>query len=867
MNKSLLLFGWITFFLHTLGVGQTLRGHVKGQNIEIIGAIVTITELDSVSILSYCISDESGYWEVYYENITDKLLKISYLGFKDTLIKISNLANITKPINISLSVDPNILEEVVVSDTRLGIVHQGDTLIYDVKAFKSETDTELKQVLNRMPGIEVDQKGNIYYNGKKVEKLLVEGKDILQDQHKLAGESLAPKDVNKIQIIEQYRSFRELFSKGYTEKVALNILLTEEAKAKVNGELNAQVGVKSKYFSKGSMYRASDPVSHALFLRSNNVGDPTFTGADYINMQQSLAKALENADGNINNILPSEFMKPLDAKSITEHFLAYSTEMNASRKTKINISSTGFLSQRQLFHSYDRIYLPSSQQMVGDNEGKSSIPFINLSSSIQYKMNPFVNLEIFIPFEYKKSNTKSNYEGNFNNMYFEGENASNNKKISTAPFFSMTGKIKSKWVFGLSTVYQYENTTNDMGISEPIPIFNSDYYRLLQSQTIIKSTTDVKSYIQFNTQSTKFGFSYNLDIINSKNNLLHEPEFNSFQSKMLHFQDINSVSEIFIQTEKNNFLFKSNYKINAFSRSKNIDTKQYFSLQTTSLLLKYSISQFHFLLLKAGIKDDAISFENCWENNLVLDSRTISTGYSNPFEKSKQISFSLSYLNFKPVQKRRLHLLLEFLSTTNPIVITSETNSTFVSYLPALGKITTKKRAASIYNHPISKFISLRLKLDIFYQYQVGITTYDIKFRSSDVLIGITSKDLKLLNFDLFYRKSHSKQIVNSFPFNGVHNEISININTKISKCTVELTNNLHFQNSNFASQKLSYFQIGFNLDCKLKSNLSFVVEGRDILNLVEKQIFRPVFRDNYYENQQFYRFQGNVTFGMRFII
>ena len=755
----------------------------------------------------------------------------------------------------------------LVTDTRIGIVHHGDTLMYDVKAFKSDTDTELKQVLSRMPGIEVDQNGDIKYNGKKIEKLLIEGKDILQDQHRLAGESLNPNDVSKIQIIEQYRSFRELFSKDNTDKVALNIILTDEAIAKINGEIQGQVGIPKKYTAKSSLYRVADTISHALFVRSNNVGEPTFTAADYINMQHSWAKTLENADGNINNILPSDFIKPWNVKSVTEHFIATSTEIAASNTLNFNLASTGFLSKRQQYNSFDRIYFPSSSHINGMNNGSSRIPFLNLSATIKYKVNPTTHLEIYLPFEYKSSNTTSTYQSEYSNMFFDGVNTIDGKKTITTPSIYLTGIIKSKLAYGVNTSYHYENASTIQKISELMPIFNSDYNMLIQNQVLRMRNFDAKSYIYYNDINMKFGVSYRLNTKRTNNNLMHEPDFESLKASMLWYQDLNIIWDVFVQKETGRFLLKTTYEVNKKVRMKSRDLKEDFLLNDGNILLKYSIAKFHFLMLKIGMKSDIISFENCWENDVAIDSRTLHSGYYNAFQNYTQAIASLSYLNFNIGRKRRLYIVMEYLNSSNPIILITKPFSTFIQYLPILGKSSKKIKMECTLNQPLSKVISARIKLDFNHQHQTTDAILENKFRYYNFQIGFSTSHFKWVNFDVSYSKSISNQLINTITYNGVHDEINLNINTKGKRHIIEFANAIHTQKSNLSSHNLVYLQSGFKLGYNLKSNLSILLEGRDIFNLNEKQIFKPIFRENYVENQQYFRFPGSITFGIKVVI
>lgn len=67
------------------------------------------------------------------------------------------------------------------------ISQRNDTLSYLVSAFADQSDRSIGDVLKKMPGIEVDESGNISYNGKAISHFYVEGMDLLQGRYGLGS--------------------------------------------------------------------------------------------------------------------------------------------------------------------------------------------------------------------------------------------------------------------------------------------------------------------------------------------------------------------------------------------------------------------------------------------------------------------------------------------------------------------------------------------------------------------------------------------------------------------------------------------------------------------------------------------------------
>jgi hypothetical protein len=94
----------------------------------------------------------------------------------------------------------HMLGEAVVKATRIKMVVKGDTVEFDADAFNVAEGSMLDKLLERMPGMEIKSNGEIYHNGKKVESLLVDGKDFFSGDPKLALENLPAYTVKKVQV-------------------------------------------------------------------------------------------------------------------------------------------------------------------------------------------------------------------------------------------------------------------------------------------------------------------------------------------------------------------------------------------------------------------------------------------------------------------------------------------------------------------------------------------------------------------------------------------------------------------------------------------------------------------------------------------
>ena len=65
------------------------------------------------------------------------------------------------------------------------VIVRGDTLIYNADSFKNGSERKLEDIIDKLPGVEINDNGQIEVEGKVVNKLMVNGKDFLMVTQKL----------------------------------------------------------------------------------------------------------------------------------------------------------------------------------------------------------------------------------------------------------------------------------------------------------------------------------------------------------------------------------------------------------------------------------------------------------------------------------------------------------------------------------------------------------------------------------------------------------------------------------------------------------------------------------------------------------
>ena len=108
-----------------------------------------------------------------------------------------------KPSSYGMENDSTVMDEIVVKATKLKFYMDGDTLVYDADAFSMAEGSMLDALIKKLPGVELHSGGEITVNGRKVEALLLNGKDFFDSDRELLLENMPSYMVKDIRSYER----------------------------------------------------------------------------------------------------------------------------------------------------------------------------------------------------------------------------------------------------------------------------------------------------------------------------------------------------------------------------------------------------------------------------------------------------------------------------------------------------------------------------------------------------------------------------------------------------------------------------------------------------------------------------------------
>lgn len=281
-----------------------MQGVVKdsiGTPLELANIIAINQETKALE--SYAITNDKGKYILSLSKNEKYNIQVSYIGLKSLSQVISTTeVNIKKDFTLLPS---NSLDAVELT-YEMPVTIKGDTLIYNADSFKNGSERKLEDVLKKLPGVEINEEGNIEVEGKEVSKLMVNGKDFFDGDTKLATKNIPSNAVDKIEVLRNYSEVGQLRGvQNNQDNVAINIKLKEGKENFWFGDITAGAGAAPSpndelYLIQPKLFYYSPKYSVNIIGDMNNIGEVALTNRDLRNFGGGFRMPSRTSGTNIN---------------------------------------------------------------------------------------------------------------------------------------------------------------------------------------------------------------------------------------------------------------------------------------------------------------------------------------------------------------------------------------------------------------------------------------------------------------------------------------------------------------------------------------------------------------------------------------
>ncbi len=478
MKKKLFILFFLFFSSYSYSQ-NILKGRVideSGNPIELT-TVVLLNPNDS-TLKHFGVTNKDGYYQIKAVKNDSYLLQFSYVGMEISTDMITIDRNSPSDLGDKKMV-PSSLEEIIIVAEIIPMQFKEDTLEYNTKAFTTRPGASVEELLKKLPGIEVDESGNIKAQGEDVTKVLVDGKEFFGNDPKIAIKNLSAEALDKVQVFDKKSEEAEFsgIDDGVRDKT-INLLLNEKHKNGYFGEIKAGYGSNDTYKADGKIYRFSKTVQSAFLGMSNNVNEFGFThrgdnqyGQQIKGLNTSYAGGLNLSYSNgktnryflsyLKNSNKKDLLETTESENFVEGNIYYQDqEVDEMEKNKPNNIDFG------IRHNFDK-----NNRLIVDGD------LTNAKNTLERLVN---------------TNTELN-SSKVNNLINDSENIGDELSFGTR--ISYISKLKGdKLQFKITTNLDYEKDESNLDWINDITIFYSENIIVRNTSFHRNNFTEVNSF-------------------------------------------------------------------------------------------------------------------------------------------------------------------------------------------------------------------------------------------------------------------------------------------------------------------------------------------------------------------------------------
>ena len=247
------------------------------------------------------------------------------------------------------------LDDVEVVATKVKMFYRGDTIVYNADAFNVANGSMLSALIRQLPGTELHKNGEIFVDGRKVDNLLLNGKDFFRGNNKLMLENLPYYTVKEIKVYEQTpEKAMALHDTKAKKDFVMDVNLKKEYSTGYMANVELGGGTEDAYLARLFGLRFSNGSRFAIVGGANNLnmGNYSFIGNVFGDLPRDertdtklLTAELLTEHQNRKNVLTAELTRRRseygeDEFQETFHSDAstFSTSRNAQTSKNIGVS-------------------------------------------------------------------------------------------------------------------------------------------------------------------------------------------------------------------------------------------------------------------------------------------------------------------------------------------------------------------------------------------------------------------------------------------------------------------------------------------------------------------------------------------------
>lgn len=369
---------------------------------------------------AYSITNDKGRYKLNLDVNSSYSIQVSYIGMKQISETIQTKeTDLFKDYVMAMD---NSLDEIEIT-YEMPVTISGDTITYNADSFKNGTERKLGDVLEKMPGVEVNDDGEVEIEGKKVGKVMIDGKEFFDGDTKLATKNIPANAIDKVQVLKNYSEVGQL--SGVTnnqDNIAINIKLKEGKKNFWFGTVTAGGGDSSSgelYLAQPKLFYYSPKKSINFIGDLNNIGELALSRRDIFNFSGGFQQPSQQSGTNISlgsNDLGFRQLQNNQAKSLNTKFGA--ANFSYSPTSVLDVSGFAIFASSRIELQEDSQVLYTDQTLgipdettASNTQQKSDLGLVKFSAKYKPNANNQLDYDIL-----GRTSKDQQFNGTFSNV-------------------------------------------------------------------------------------------------------------------------------------------------------------------------------------------------------------------------------------------------------------------------------------------------------------------------------------------------------------------------------------------------------------------------------------------------------------------
>jgi hypothetical protein len=279
-------------------------GSVKGTVIDtsekknLSNAVVSLLRKSDSILVKFTRTDKDGNFNLNKLPTSKFFILVTHPNYAD-YFQDADLAAVSE-INmktVPMITKSQLLEEVIVRQQLGAIRMKKDTTEFIADSFKLAANSNVEDLLRRLPGFQIDKDGKITAQGEQVQKVLVDGEEFFGNDPTVATQNIRADNVERVQLYDK-KSDQATFSgidDGQRQKT-VNLKLKENKKNGYFGKATLGGGLKDKFQNQAMINAFKGKRKFAAFGTMANTGQTGLNWQDQ-NNYSSGGEMIEMDDG------------------------------------------------------------------------------------------------------------------------------------------------------------------------------------------------------------------------------------------------------------------------------------------------------------------------------------------------------------------------------------------------------------------------------------------------------------------------------------------------------------------------------------------------------------------------------------------